>query len=317
MSRPQILLVADMPEAARRRLEEQFPECELLDGRGQGAVDRSLARAEVLYGLPPLERLPEAGALRWAQLLSAGVPPALCPLAQQQGFQVTNLAGLYGTSIAEHALALMTILARNLHVALRNQQAARWDRSVAQGMADLHGKTLAVLGLGSIGQGIARLARAYGMRILGWRRRPLPAPSVDRLYPPEQLRDLLGEADVVAVALPLTRHTEGLLGRAEFAAMKRGVIYVNVSRGPVAQEAPLLEALRSGQVAAAGLDVFAVEPLPGDHPLWALRQVVVSPHYSGETVNTSTLPAERFARNLQAWREGCEMEGMVDLQWGY
>src|SRR5262249_12531576 len=200
---------------------------------------------------------------------------------------VTNLAGLYGPTIAEHALALMLMLARNLHVVLRNQPQRRWDRGVARTVADLHGKTLAVVGAGNIGQHIARLARASGMRGLACRRRDRPTPFVDRVYPLIDLRAMLAEADFVAVAAPLTRHTEGLLGPAEFGAMKRGAVYVNVSRGGVAQEAALREALASGRVAAAGLDVFAVEPLPPEHPFWQLPQVVVSPHYCGETVNQS------------------------------
>src|SRR5262249_33901171 len=164
---------------------------------------------------------------------------------------------------------------------------------------------------------IARLARAYGMRVLGCRRRPRPAPFVDRVYPLNDLHALLAVADVVAVAAPLTAHTEGMLGPAEFRAMKRAVLYINIARGAVAQEAALLEALQTGQVAGAGLDAYAVEPLPANHPFWALPQVVVSPHYSGETVNNSALPAERFARNLRAWLAGRDLEGVVDLEWGY
>jgi phosphoglycerate dehydrogenase-like enzyme len=313
MSRPQVVLFADVPAPARARLHTEFPGCDFLDGAAAGA----LGRAAVLYGLPPLDRLREATALRWVQLISAGVPPELCPVARARGLTVTNLAGLYGPSIAEHALALMTLLARNLHVVIRNQQALRWDRDVAQGMSDLHERTLAVLGLGNIGRGIARLGRAYGMRVLGLRRRARPCCLVDRLYPRQELHAFLAEADVVAVALPLTSHTEGMLGPAEFTAMKRGALYINVSRGGVAQEAALLEALCSRRLAGAGLDVFAVEPLPPGHPFWTLPQVVVSPHYSGETVNTSTLPAERFERNLRARLAGGELEGVVDLEWGY
>jgi phosphoglycerate dehydrogenase-like enzyme len=184
-------------------------------------------------------------------------------------------------------------------------------------MFDLQGRTLAVLGLGSIGRAIARLARAYGMRVLGCRRTDRPCPDVDRLYRVAELCAMLAEADAVAVAAPMTRHTRGMLGPAEFAAMKRGVIYVNVSRGGVAQEQAFLDALRSGQVAAAGLDVFADEPLAEDHPLWDMPQVVITPHTSGETVNNSVRPAERFARNLHSWLGGEKLEGVVDLEWGY
>jgi phosphoglycerate dehydrogenase-like enzyme len=211
----------------------------------------------------------------------------------------------------------MLIISRNLQTALANQQARRWDRSVAGTMTDLHGKTLGVVGLGNIGQNIARLAKACGMRIVGVRRTPRYTPYVDRLYAGAELHAMLAEADYVAVAAPLTRITGGLLGPPEFAAMKRGVRYINVSRGPIAQEQALLAALQSGHVAAAAMDVFAVEPLAQDHPFWSMPNVVISPHYSGETVNNSTLPAERFARNLRAWLAGRELEGVVNLEHGY
>jgi D-2-hydroxyacid dehydrogenase (NADP+) len=317
MDRPRILILAWLPDGVLPRLAAEFPDCDVIDAREPPAFERHWPSATVTYGLPPVERLGEAPGLRWIQLISAGVPPELCPAARARGLAVTNLAGLYGPSIAEHALALMSILARRLHVALRNQGDRRWDRSLAGVMSDLHGKTLAVIGLGNIGQNVARLARAYGMRVHGCRRRELPTPFVDRVYPLAELHALLGDADYVAVAAPLTARTEGMLGPAEFRAMKPGAFYVNVSRGGVAKEEALREALRSGHLAGAALDVFAVEPLPPGHPFWTMPQVVVSPHYSGETVNNSALPSERFARNLRAWLAGRPLEGLVDLEWGY
>jgi D-2-hydroxyacid dehydrogenase (NADP+) len=317
MSKPLALILAWLPDGWLERLREEFGEVEIADGREPAAFERCFARAAVTYGVPPVDRLGQAPGLKWIQLISAGVPQELCGPARERGITVTNLAGLYGPSIAEHALGLMTALARNLHVAFRNQQERRWDRTLAHTMSDLSGRTLAVLGLGNIGQNIARLARAYGMRVIGCRRRPRPTPGVDRVYPPADLRAMLAEADYLAVALPLTAQTQGMLGPAEFAAMKRGVVYVNVSRGGVAQEPALLDALRSGQVAAAGLDVYAVEPLAADHPLWLVPNVVLGPHYSGEVVNQSSLPVERFARNLRNWLSGRPLEGTVDLECGY
>jgi phosphoglycerate dehydrogenase-like enzyme len=231
---------------------------------------------------------------------------------------VTNLAGLYGPSIAEHTLAMMLVLARNLHVALRNQQRTRWDREVARTMWDLRGRTLGILGLGNIGRSIAQLARAFGMRIVGcqWPEGDF-VPEVDQLYREVELKAMLAEADVVVVTVPLTPRTEGMLGPPEFAAMKQGVLFLNVSRGPVVQEEALLAALRSGQVAGAGLDVYAIEPLPKQHPLWAMRQVIVSPHYSGENVNLSSLPLQRFQRNLHNWLTHRPLEGLVNPALGF
>ncbi len=315
--KPLALVLAWMPDGMLGRLRADFPGVDLLDAREPADRDRHLGRAALTYGLPPVERLPEAASLRWIQLISAGVPQGLCGPARERGITVTNLAGLYGPSIAEHALGLMLMLAHNLHAAHRNQQQRRWDRDVMRSMTDLAGKTLAVVGLGNIGRNIARLARAFGMRVVGCRRTDRPVPEADRLYPCAELHALLGEGDFVAVALPLTARTEGLLGPAEFAAMRPGAFYVNVSRGGVAREAALLHALRSGKLAGAGLDVFADEPLPPEHPLWDMPQVIVTPHVSGEVVNQSALPAERFARNLRNWLAGGPLEGVVSLEWGY
>src|SRR5262249_38736886 len=156
-----------LPDGALARLVADLPQFEFIDAREPAAFEQTFPRAAITYGLPPVPRLAEAPGLRWIQLISAGVPQDLCPEAQSRGITVTNLAGLYGPSIAEHALGMMIVLARNLHVVLRNQQQRLWERNVAQTMSDLHGKTLGIVGLGNIGQNIARLARALGMRIIG------------------------------------------------------------------------------------------------------------------------------------------------------
>lgn len=317
MTKPLILVMIALPEGNFELLQKQWPEFIFQDGGNPDSTNAHLASAAITYGLPPLARLSEAASLRWIQLTSAGVPEGLCCLAQERAWTVTSLSGLYGPTIAEHALALMTMLARNLHTACRNQSNRRWDRGIASQLADMHGKTVAIVGLGNIGRSVARLARAYGMRVVGCRRTDADTPDVDQVYSCRELQAMLSESDHVVVTAPLTAQTEGLLGPEAFAAMKPGVIFVNVSRGAIAQETALLDALRSGQVAAAGLDVFAVEPLPADHPFWTMPQVLVSPHYSGETVNRSDQPVRRFSRNLAAWLSSRPLEGLVDLQQGY
>jgi phosphoglycerate dehydrogenase-like enzyme len=313
----EVVILACLPDGVLEQLQGRFPQCEFLDGRNPAALKAHLASAVITYGHPPADQLPQASSLRWIQLISAGVPQDLCPPALRQKITVTNLAGLYGPTIAEHALGLMIVLARKLQVAQRNQSRAAWDRSLASSMIDLRRRTLAIIGLGNIGQSVARLAHGHGMRVVGCRRTKRPAPFVDRVFPLAELHAMLAEADVLCVAAPLTKQTDGMLGPAEFAAMKRGALYINISRGGIAQEPALLDALKSGQVAGAGLDVFAVEPLRPDHPLWGMPQVVITPHYSGETVNLAQPPSERFARNLAAWLVGRQLEGVVDLECGY
>jgi D-2-hydroxyacid dehydrogenase (NADP+) len=301
-----------LPDGELERWRREFPEIAFLQSHAD-----ALDRAEVAYGLPDFGRLPHAKQLRWIQLASAGVPHALCAVAREKSIRVTNLAGLYGPTIAEHALAMLLTLSRNLHVVQRNQAGKTWDRSVMNSMRDLAGTTLAIVGLGNIGCHIARLARAFGMRVVGCKRTSKLCAFADQVYPYEDLRAMFAEADHVAIAAPLTERTEGMVGLEALRALKPEAILVNVSRGPIVQEAALLEVLRNGPVGAAGLDVFAVEPLPGEHPFWTMPNVLVSPHYSGETVNQSDQPARRFVRNLRAYLAGESPEGLVDLEHGY
>jgi phosphoglycerate dehydrogenase-like enzyme len=318
MAHPTIAVLAWLPDGVFEQFQSDHADFDWRDARTPDALNKHLAEATITYGLPPVDRLAEAPGLRWVQLISAGVPPELCAAARQRDITVTNLAGLYGPSIAEHALGLLILLTNNFHAAMRNQLREVWARDVGNRIGDLRGKTLAVIGLGNIGRNVARLARAFGMQVIGCRRRgELPVPEADRVYPVEQIRHMLAEADCVVVAAPLIASTEGMLGPREFAAMKPGAIYVNVSRGPVAREEALLEALRSGRLAAAGLDVFATEPLPPGHPFWQMPQVVVIPHFAGEAINQSARPAERFRRSLAAWQTKRPLEGLVDLEWGY
>lgn len=299
-----------LPDGELACWRKELPDVVFVDGDG-------IERADIAYGLPDLARLPGAKKLRWIQLASAGVPAALCGVAKSMQIRVTNLSGLYGPTIAEHALAMLLVINRNLQVAQRNQAISAWDRSVANTMRDLHGHTLAILGLGDIGCNIARLARAFGMRVVGCKRTMSPCPYADQLYPNTELAAMFAEADHVAIAVPLTRHTEGMVGLDALTALQARAILVNVSRGPIVQEKAMIDVLRSGHLGGAGLDVFAVEPLPKDHPFWTMPNVVVSPHFSGETLNNSAMPAKRFLRNLRAFQDGNLQEGLVNVDEGY
>jgi D-2-hydroxyacid dehydrogenase (NADP+) len=315
MTRPKVLLLDEIQDDTTPMLNRAFPELEFIDARESSVLNLHLPAAQIIYGFLPLDRYTDAAQLRWLQLLSAGVPRRLCPIARDRGFLVTNLAGLYGPSIAEHTLTVMSMLCRNLHLALRNQIAGIWDNGIAKTMTDLSSKTVAIIGLGDIGRAIARLAQPFGMRVLGSRRAPQPTPCVDQVFAATDLQPMLAEADFVVIAAPLLPDTETLLGAAQFACMKRGVYLVNVSRGAIVDEKILLEML--GHVAGAALDVFPTEPLPADHPYWKMPQIILTPHYCGDPVNNSTLPLERFMRNLRAWIDGRELEHIVDLERGY
>lgn len=317
MSRPVVLLAQWVPEGTPARLAAEFPGCDIVDARTPDSSARELPRADIVFGLPDHLRIEDAGNLKWLQLASAGVPGNLRIRLAGRDVAVTNLAGLYGPSIAQHAFALLLYLARNFHVAAANQRRKHWDRDIAAHSRDLHGRTLGIIGLGDIGRNVARLAQALGMRVVGTRRRPQPTPWVDQVFGPDELPAMLRESDHLVVAAPLIPSTDGILGKAEFAALKEGAIFINVSRGPIVREDALIESLTSGHLFAAGQDVYAVEPLPAESPLWSLPNVAVIPHIAGETINRSDQPARRFARNLHSWLAGKPQEGAVDLEQGY
>lgn len=317
MTKPLILLTGKILNETPARLAKLFPDLRFVDARDGAVRDEHLPDATIMLGMPPIDRLGDAENLKWIQLLTAGVPRKLREPARKLGLTVTNLAGLFGPSIAEHVLCLMMTLSRHVHTAIRNQLDERWEKELAKVVRDIRGRTVGIIGLGDIGQCVGRLTQTHGMRVVGTRRRPQPTPFVDQVYPTQSLDKMLAEIDFLVVAAPLTPETEALIGAEEFARMKPGVFVVNVGRGPILQEAALIDALRSGQVAGAALDVFEKEPLPPGHPFWSMSQVIVSPHYSGDNIYETMLPTDRFSRNLKLWLQGEPMENVVDLEQGY
>ena len=196
--------------------------------------------------------------------------------AARHGVTVVNTPGVSATSIAEHALMLTLAVARNVVTNHNGVVAGSWPRGQAM---QLHGKTLGVIGLGAIGRKFAKLAEGIGMKVIAWTMHPDPALGFALV----DLDDLLRTSDVVSVHLRLSDQTTGFIDRARLAMMKRGAILVNTARGPIVDEAALVEALRSGKLAGAGLDVFDIEPLPAGHPLTGLPNAVLTPHSAGIT----------------------------------
>jgi len=232
--------------------------------------------------------------LRFVQSYSAGTDQYDKALFAKHGVRLANAQGANERAVAEHALALILALTRQIHLARDNQQARRWRGMIgerAEREQELGGKTLAIVGLGRIGMRLAALARAFEMRVVGVRRTARPEPMLaDKVFAEADLKQALAEADIVALTCPLTEETEGLIGAAALAALKPGTLLINVARGKVVDEAALIAALASGWVRAAGLDCFPEEPLPAQSPFWALPNVLITPHAAGET--------ERYEKNV-------------------
>lgn len=252
--------------------------------------------------------------LRWAQSCSSGIGHILNLNLLDDSVVLTNAAGVHANALAESVMAGMLLHAKRLPERMERQKQRRWEELHC---AELRGQTICIIGTGHIGGATARLASAFGMRVIGVRRHPRATEHIDRCVAPEALRDALREADYVVIACPLTPETEGLLGPAEFAALKPGAYLLNVSRGKVVQEDALLAALADGMLGGAYLDAHAQEPLPHDHPFWDAPGVTVIPHDSHSSPLIGDNIVALFADNLRRYIDGMPLRNVVDRTRGY
>ena len=277
--------------------------------RSADELTRRLPQADVLVAsmLWKNELAGRAHKLKFIQSISAGTDQYDKALLRERGIRLASAAGVNAQAVAEHAMALMLALARRLPEARDNQQARRWRGMISEIGAredQLTGKTLLIVGLGRIGARLARLAKAFEMRVIATKRDPATASAdVDALHTQDRLLELLGQADVVALTCPLTPDTEHLIDARALAAMKPGAHLINVARGRVVDEPALIQALQQRRIAAAGLDVMHEEPLAADSALWAMPQVLITPHSAGETRRDEDAVIDILLDNLQRlWR---------------
>ncbi len=324
------LLVGDFDFAPedRARLEAALGPEALLLVRGRKALRDALAmhpETEIVSSFfPPDETLALAPHLRWIALPSAGADHALrAGLVRAAGPIVTTARGIHAVPISEFVFSVMLLWARHWPQMLALQHAHDWpaqERRAALTARELHGATLGLVGLGAIGRRVAQLGRCFGMRVIATRRGASPGetdPDVDELLPLERLDVLLARADFVVIAVPGTPATYHLIGAPQLRVMKPSVFLVNIARGSVIDEAALVEALRSGAIAGAGLDVFETEPLPADSPLWDMPNVFISPHISGASPAYSHRFTDLLLDNLARYRAGQPLLNVVSLERGY
>lgn len=291
---------------------------------------------EILYVMSPPRDLSKLPRLKWVQLHSAGINQLRDHPIWATDIQVTTASGIHAVAIGEFVIALMLALARKLPQIARLQERAEWPRhkwELLQG-AELRGKTLGIVGYGSIGREVARIARyGFNMRVLAMKHsagspRPRyaasgvgdPAGAIpERWFPNERasLHALLAESDFVVLALPLTAESRHLLGEAELRALKPSAFLINIARGELVDERALLRALKEHWIAGAGLDVYAVEPLPRDSRLWHLENVIIAPHVSAATPHYDDRAVELFAENLRRYVSGAPLLNVVERGQGY
>jgi phosphoglycerate dehydrogenase-like enzyme len=280
----------------------------------------ALPSAEVLVSNEmPVGALATAPDLAWIHAPSAGIEKLMIPDVIESRIRVTNSAGTMAPEVAEHALALVLAMTRRIAPSLEAQRARQWANLRRNNPPiSLAGLTMGIAGYGHIGRELAVRARAFGMRVLGYRRAAAePDALLDGVYGRERFTEFLGASDVIVSALPLTPATEGAFDLEAFRAMKRSAYFVNVGRGPVVDEAALRQALKEGLIAGAASDVFDIEPLPAGSPLWDTPNLVITPHVGGASQNVWYAMIDLVFRNLELFRRGEPLVNEVDKRLGY
>jgi phosphoglycerate dehydrogenase-like enzyme len=275
-----------------------------------------LGQADILFDLPRPEDLPHATRLRWVQTTSTGVGQAAARLGlQQRGIVVTTARGVHARPLAEFVFMALLAHFRGLRQLQEEQRAHRW---VVTCNEEIAGRTLVTIGAGDLARGCATIARALAMRTIAVARDPARVRAhntlFDQVVPSAELHAALAQADAVVVTVPHTPDTEQMIDARAFAAMPRGVAFVNIGRGVVVDEAAMIAALRDGQVGYAALDVATVEPLPADSPLWDMPNVLISPHSASTVTAENARIVGIFAENLKLWLDGrvAEMRNLLD-----
>lgn len=317
---PTIVFVHDLKPHHVSAIQSIAPDWKLVFGRDKSLWENELVHAEIVGGWN--RHVQEAflkspnWELKWLQNWGAGVD--VLPLAKflERGVLVTNASGVHANPISETVVAFMLGLTRKIDTYVRNQSKRVWHHSGLN--MEMHGKTVGILGVGAIGEEVARLCKAFGMHVLGVRKSKSPSPVVDEMYSMGELSDVLSKSDYVVNTLPLTDETRRLIGKPEFQAMKKTAFYINIGRGATTDESAMIEALSTGEIAGAGLDVFEVEPLPEQSPLWDMENVIVTPHTSGSTEFYDDRVIDIFTENLRSYVQGEGLvQNVVDLKLQY
>jgi D-2-hydroxyacid dehydrogenase (NADP+) len=280
-----LLILLAMPEPVRNqyrvRMAASFPELNISLVDHHSKVGPHVAAADALLTFAPMLSdtvLQSATRLKWVQALGTGVDNLIDRPCLRKDVIVTNVHGIHGPPVSEAAIAAMLALARNLPRAVRLQEKRQWQRFPAQ---LLHDKTVGIFGIGAIAEALAPKCRSFGMRTIGLSSAPRPVPGFDRLHRSGELAAVAGEFDFFVLLTPLSDKTRNCIDAKIFAAMKPTCFFINLARGGVVDEAALLEALQTGRIAGAALDVFNEEPLPAEHPFWGMDNVIITTHQGG------------------------------------
>ncbi|MCW5748670.1 MAG: D-2-hydroxyacid dehydrogenase [Alphaproteobacteria bacterium] len=274
-----------------------------------------LARTEALMaGAMPPGILPAMPKLRWAQAMTAGVEGWLALPDLPPGLTLTCARGTHTESMPENIIGALFFVAKPYLASVENQKQGKWVHTVAQ---PLTGKTLGILGLGAIGQEVARIAAALGMRVIGTRRRPAPMANVAQVLPADRADEVLAQADFLLLLLPATPQTDNFINAQRLARMKPTAWLLNFGRGHLIKDDDLIAAVTAKKIAGALLDVYRQEPLPAEHPFWKTEGIIVLPHIGGPHPQRDRFVARLFVDNLARFLDGVPLKEVVDRAAGY
>ncbi len=309
-----VFLTGDVDEARMAAVRAAAPAATFRHFPKPEAMDRDIAAADILAGTISAAALPAAKRLKWVHSWSAGPDKQLYPEFVESPIPLTCSKGNGAIPLAEHAVMLMLMLNRNMLRWQQGQREQRWDHFVH---AELNGMTCGIIGTGYSGVDLALKAKAFHMRTVGVRRHKQATPNFDHVYSLAELKTFLAESDFIVVTAPWTPETAGMLGEAEFRAMKKTAYYICFSRGGLADDAALLRALQEDWIAGAGLDAHSEEPLPADSPFWTAPNTIVTPHNGASTRATRDRGFAIFVDNLRRYVAGEPMVNIVDKRLGY
>ena len=318
-----LVLSADLADPDLKLLAQLPPETNIAVGNSVEAFERLAADATVIFSWSAAGDLlrdvfATCPKVRWVHSRSAGLDGVLFPALVESPVPLTNGRGVFSQSLGEFALAAILYFAKDLRRMNRNQEAGRWEQF---DLVEISGQTVGVLGYGDIGRAVASRVRPMGMRVLAVKRHGPSLYNVDplvhQIFPPDKRTEMLAQSDYVVAAAPLTSETRGMIGEAEFQAMKPTAVVINIGRGPVIDEAAMVRALAAKRIKGAALDVFDTEPLPPGHPYYSMDNLLLSPHCADHTPDWTQQGMRFFLSQFERFSQGKPLENVVKKDLGY
>lgn len=314
-----LVILRNTSQKYLNKLELLAPDWKIISGREKSVYEPHIQEAEIIVGWrDDIAKmcLRSDSSLKWIQSWGAGVDNMPLQKLKEKNIILTNTSGVHPFPISETVFAMILTFTRRIHLYLRNQLKNQWRYE--KNLQEVHGKIIGIIGAGAIGEEIAKLAKAFGMKVLGIRRSGKPSLNIDKMFDIKGLDEVISQSDYVVNILPSTKETYRLLGLEQFKKMKSTAFYINVGRGETTDQEALIKALEENLIAGAGLDVFNEEPLTKESPLWNFENVIITPHISGVTDNYEDRAMDIFIKNFQCYLKGEDLKiNVVDLDKQY